>query len=63
MLRWVIGSSLKFRYIVVLAAAVMIAVGLWRLRQMPIDVFPEFAPPRVEIRPKGRGCPPPRWKN
>lgn len=55
MLRWVIGSSLKFRYIVVLAAAVMIAVGLWRLRQMPIDVFPEFAPPRVEIQTEGQG--------
>lgn len=49
MLRWIIGSSLKFRFLVVLAAAVMIAVGLVRLREMPIDVFPEFAPPRVEI--------------
>jgi CzcA family heavy metal efflux pump len=55
MLRWIIGSSLKFRFLVVLAAAVMIAVGLVRLREMPIDVFPEFAPPRVEIQTEGWG--------
>ena len=55
MLRWIIGSSLKFRFLVVLAAAAMIAVGLWRLRDMPIDVFPEFAPPLVEIQTEGWG--------
>ena len=55
MSRWIIGSSLKFRFLVVLAAAVMVAVGLVRLREMPIDVFPEFAPPRVEIQTEGWG--------
>lgn len=59
MLRWIIGSSLKFRFLVVLAAAAMIAVGLWRLRDMPIDVFPEFAPPLVEIQTEGWGMPAP----
>lgn len=55
MLRWIIGSSLKFRFLVVLAAAAMIAAGIWRLRDMPIDVFPEFAPPLVEIQTEGWG--------
>ena len=55
MLRWIIGSSLKFRFIVVLAAAALVAVGIWRLRDMPIDAFPEFAPPLVEIQTEGQG--------
>ena len=55
MLRWIIGSSLKFRFLVVLAAAVLVAVGILRLRDMPIDAFPEFAPPLVEIQTEGQG--------
>src|SRR5262245_9184316 len=55
MFRWLIGSSLKFRFLVVAAAAVMIAYGFDRLRYMPIDVFPEFAPPLVEIQTEGPG--------
>ena len=55
MLRWIIGTSLKFRFLVVLCAAAMVAVGMARLRDMPIDVFPEFAPPLVEIQTEGWG--------
>src|SRR3712207_7736570 len=29
--------------------------GMARLRNMPIDVFPEFAPPLVEIQTEGPG--------
>jgi CzcA family heavy metal efflux pump len=48
--RWIIGSSLKFRFLVVAIAAGMVAFGIDRFREMPVDVFPEFAPPRVEIQ-------------
>jgi CzcA family heavy metal efflux pump len=47
---WIVGSSLKFRYLVVAAAAAMMAVGVIQVRDMRVDVFPEFAPPRVEIQ-------------
>ena len=50
MMRWIVGSSLRFRYIVVALAAAMMALGVVRLRDIPVDVFPEFAPPRVEIQ-------------
>ena len=50
MMRWIIGSSIKFRYLVVAGAAALIAVGILQLRDSPVDVFPEFAPPRVEIQ-------------
>ena len=50
MFRWIVGSSLKFRFLVVAIAAGMVIFGVDRFRQMPVDVFPEFAPPRVEIQ-------------
>ena len=50
MLRWIVGSSLKFRFIVAAAAAALMFFGVQQLRHMPVDVFPEFAPPRVEIQ-------------
>ena len=50
MMRWIVGSSLKFRYIVAASAAGLMFFGVQQLRGMPVDVFPEFAPPRVEIQ-------------
>jgi CzcA family heavy metal efflux pump len=55
MFRWIIGSSLKFRFLVVAAAAALLFFGTGRVRDMPVDVFPEFAPPKVEIQTEGPG--------
>src|SRR5512134_64419 len=55
MFSWIIGSSLKFRFLIVAAAAIMVAFGASELRKMPVDVFPEFAPPLVEIQTEGIG--------
>ncbi|MCD6021119.1 MAG: acriflavin resistance protein, partial [Actinomycetia bacterium] len=44
MLRWIVGSSLRFRYIIAAAAAALMFFGVQQLRHMPVDVFPEFAP-------------------
>jgi CzcA family heavy metal efflux pump len=35
---------------VIAAAAALMILGVGQLRTMPVDVFPEFAPPRVEIQ-------------
>ena len=50
MMRRIVASSLKFRYLVVALAAGMMFFGVGRLHQMPVDVFPEFAPPMVEVQ-------------
>jgi len=50
MIRWIVGSSLKFRFLVVALASGMMLLGVAQLRDMSVDVFPEFAPPRVEIQ-------------
>ena len=48
-MRWIVASSLKFRFLIVGLAAAMLIFGSGQLRAMPVDVFPEFAPPKVEV--------------
>lgn len=55
MMRWIVGSSLKFRLLVVGAAAGLMVVGITQLRGMPADVLPEFAPPYVEVQTESQG--------
>ena len=55
MFAWLIGSSLRFRFLVLACAAVLLAAGLHELPRMPVDVFPEFAPPKVEVQTEGPG--------
>jgi CzcA family heavy metal efflux pump len=55
MMRRVVGASLRFRFIVVAAAVATMVVGVVQLRDVPVDVFPEFAPPLVEIQTEGFG--------
>ncbi len=55
MFRWIIGSSLQFRLMVVGVAAALVVFGTLQLRRMPVDVFPEFAPPVVEVQTEAIG--------
>ncbi|MDQ2941434.1 MAG: efflux RND transporter permease subunit, partial [Chloroflexota bacterium] len=55
MMRWIIGSSLRFRFITVGLAVGLMAFGIAALSETPVDVFPEFAPPFVEIQTEGPG--------
>ena len=49
-MRWIVHTSLRLRYLVIFAAAVLMVVGISRAASSPVDVFPEFAPPKVEIQ-------------
>src|SRR2546421_12545287 len=53
LMRWIISSSLRFRHLVAAAAVAMMALGITVVPRMHVDVFPEFAPPRVVIQ---TGC-------
>ena len=55
MMRWIIRSSLRFRYLVVFAGAVLMVFGSGGVRDTPVDVFPEFAQPRVEVQTPSLG--------
>ena len=50
LMRWIISSSLRFRYLVVAAAVATMVLGITVLPRMHVNVFPEFAPPRVVIQ-------------
>lgn len=49
-MRWIVRTSLKYRYLVVYTVLALLILSIYRLRDAPVDVFPEFAPPKVEIQ-------------
>ena len=52
---WLIRASLQFRVIVLMIALGLIIVGVRTTDSIPLDVFPEFAPPLVEIQTEAPG--------
>ena len=55
MMRSIIGSSMKYRLVVIAVAVALMSVGLWQLRDMPVDVLPEFTPPTVDVQTEALG--------
>ena len=55
MMRGVVGSSLKFRLLVLPVAATLLVAGIVQLRRSPVDVLPEFTPPTVQIQTEALG--------
>jgi Cu/Ag efflux pump CusA len=53
-----IAWALHNRLIVLALTIVMFVGGAYALRQMPVDVFPEFAPPEVVIQTEAPGMAP-----
>jgi Cu/Ag efflux pump CusA len=51
---WIVGWSLRSRGVVVVAAALLV-VGATRLRDLPVDMLPEFSPPTVEVQTEALG--------
>ena len=49
-MRRVVAASLRFRWIVLFLAAGVLALGFVQIPETKVDVFPEFAPPQVEIQ-------------
>ena len=50
LMRWTVRSSLRYRYLVVVLGALTMALGVITLPSARVDVFPEFAPPRVIVQ-------------
>ena len=55
MMRWIVESSMRLRYLVITIAVILLAFGLAQVREMPVDVFPEFNPPMVEVQTEALG--------
>jgi CzcA family heavy metal efflux pump len=54
-MNWIVATSLRFKYLVAFIAVALMVFGIGQIRTMPVDVFPEFAPPRVEIQTPALG--------
>ncbi|PIG91641.1 efflux RND transporter permease subunit [Gloeocapsopsis sp. IPPAS B-1203] len=58
MLNAILKWSIVQRWLVVLGAIIVTVLGIYNLTQMPLDVFPNFAPPQVEIQTEAPGLAP-----
>ena len=54
-MRWLVAVSLRNRIIVVALALLLVVFAFRTLRTTPLDVFPEFAPPLVEVQTEAPG--------
>ena len=54
-MNWLVSTSLNLRVLVLAASIVLVIVGAQVLQTAPLDVFPEFAEPLVEIQTEAPG--------
>lgn len=54
-MKWLVATSLRLRMIVVVLMALLLYVGTNIIKNASYDVFPEFAPPYVEIQVEAPG--------
>ena len=45
----IVASSLRQRFVVVLATFLLIVTGSWSLNRLPVEAYPDLSPPMVEI--------------
>ena len=55
MMRWIVGSSLRARRLILALAAGALILGFTQLPNMAVDVLPEFTPPTVEVQTEALG--------
>ncbi|MFQ5846926.1 MAG: efflux RND transporter permease subunit [Candidatus Methylomirabilales bacterium] len=58
MFDWITKWSLRNRMLTVVAYVILLFVGVFVVRQMTLDVLPEFAPPQVVIQTQAPGLSP-----
>ena len=52
---WLVSTSLRLRVIVLALSVLLVVFGVRTLEKTALDVFPEFAPPMVEIQTEAPG--------
>src|SRR5678816_1962326 len=55
MLKTIVESSLRGRVLVVALGVLLVVVGIRTVQRTAFDVFPEFAPPLVEVQTEAPG--------
>jgi Cu/Ag efflux pump CusA len=55
MVRWLVGSAVRLRLLVVAAVAAVLGVGAVQLQKAPVDVYPEFQATQVQVQAEALG--------
>jgi len=55
MMKWLVSTSLRLRVVVVVLTVILLIIGTRIIGGSRFDVFPEFAPPLVEIQTEAPG--------
>ncbi len=58
LLNQILKNSITQRWLIILCAILVTVWGVFTVSQMPLDVFPEFAPPQVDIHTEATGLAP-----
>ncbi|MEO6995408.1 MAG: efflux RND transporter permease subunit, partial [Lacunisphaera sp.] len=45
----IVASALRQKFLVMLMTLLLIGGGLWSMKRLPVDAYPDLSPPRVEI--------------
>jgi cobalt-zinc-cadmium resistance protein CzcA len=45
----IVATSLRQRFLIMLGAVLLAGAGIWSFNRLPVDAYPDLAPPRVEI--------------
>ena len=51
----IVAGSLRQRFLLVFFAALLIAVGIYSFRRLPVDAYPDLSPPQVEVITQWQG--------
>ena len=49
MIHRIVQFALRQRFLVLMLTLLIVIVGAWSFRQMPVDAYPDLSPPRVEL--------------
>jgi CzcA family heavy metal efflux pump len=55
MIGFVVQSVLRARFLIIAIAAAIMVFGVSRLHDMPVDLYPEFSPPYVQVQTEALG--------
>jgi CzcA family heavy metal efflux pump len=55
MIGFIVQSSIKARFLVIAIAAAIMVFGGIRLHDMPVELYPEFSPPYVQVQTEALG--------
>ncbi len=49
MINRIVAMALRQRFLILLAAALLLGAGIWSFERLPVDAYPDLSPPMVEI--------------